>query len=160
MGEIAVTIPQQMTLRDAACLLSRAEVSAAPVTDANGHCVGILPASVFLPWIACGDDSQAPEDALRDCVWCDWQIVEEEVTRKDEVVRHMRAARPLATPEMPLPELLRAMAAAGAHRVIVVDTERRPLGIVSAAHLLAALVHGGEGREPGPARKRPAELIA
>ena len=160
MGEIAVTIPEQMTLRDAARLLSRAKVSYAPVTDRNGHCVGILYASAIVSWVASGDDSGTSADAFHDCVWSDWQVVEEEVSRKDEAYRHMRAARSLATPETSLPDLLRGMAASGAHRVIVVDAERRPLGIVSAAHILAALVHEEEGRESGHDAQRPAELFA
>ncbi len=160
MEEIAVTIPQQMPLRDAACLLSRAKVSSAPVTDSNGHCVGILSASAFVSWVASGHHSGTSVDAFHDCVWSDWQVLEEKVNRKDEAYRHMRAARPLATPETSLPELLRGMAASGTHRVIVVDAACRPLGIVSAANVLAALVHEEEGRESGPAAQRPAELFA
>jgi CBS-domain-containing membrane protein len=160
MGEIAVMIPQQMTLRDAACLLSGAEVCSAPVTDANGHCIGILSASAFVSWVAKGHDTGTIANAFQGCVWSDWQVLGEEANRKDEVCRHMEAARPLATPETSLPELLRGMAATGAHLVIVVDPERRPLGIVSAAHVLAVLVHEEEGRGSGPDAQRPAELFA
>src|SRR5690349_7285088 len=133
MREVAVTIPQQMTLRDAACLLSRARVSSAPVTDSNGHCVGILSESAFVSWIATEHASGRSADVFRDCVWSEWQILAEEENRKDEVWRNMRAARPLAAPETSLPEVLRGMAATGTHRVIVVDAECRSLGIVSAA---------------------------
>jgi CBS-domain-containing membrane protein len=160
MDEILVTIPQQMTLRDAACLLNRARVSSAPVTDSDGHCVGILPASAFVPLVADGQHSETSADAFRDCAWSDWQILGEDGNRKDEVYRHMRATGQLVTPETSLQEVLRRMAEAGTHRILVVDAECRPLGIVSAADVLAVLVHESEGQERGPIARRPAELSA
>src|SRR6516162_1975130 len=45
-----MTIPQEMSLREAARLLSRSSISGAPVVDAEGRCVGVLSASDFVTW--------------------------------------------------------------------------------------------------------------
>lgn len=45
-----VTIPQSMSLPDAAHVLRQANVSGAPVVDAHGLCVGVLTAVDFLRW--------------------------------------------------------------------------------------------------------------
>jgi len=43
-----VLIPHEMTLARAAELLSQARISGAPVVEARGGCVGVLPASDFV----------------------------------------------------------------------------------------------------------------
>jgi CBS-domain-containing membrane protein len=45
-----VTIPRRASLREAARLLRRAQVSGAPVVDEQGRCVGVLSAAEFLRW--------------------------------------------------------------------------------------------------------------
>src|SRR5262245_46733051 len=50
MSREVVTIPQRVSLGDAARLLRRASVSAAPVVDEQGRCVGVLSAADFLRW--------------------------------------------------------------------------------------------------------------
>ncbi len=44
-----------------------------------------------------------------------------------------------AAPQTPLPKLAQMMIDAHIHRIIVVDAERRPIGVVSSTDLLAAL---------------------
>ena len=43
-----MTIPEEMSLSEAARLLSGAHVSGAPVVDAEGRCVGVLSSSDFV----------------------------------------------------------------------------------------------------------------
>jgi CBS domain-containing protein len=43
-------VPCNMSLRSAACRLVRAQISGAPVVDAEGRCVGVLSASDFVRW--------------------------------------------------------------------------------------------------------------
>jgi len=45
-----VTIPANLPLREAAQLLSRTQISGAPVVDSEGKCVGVLSATDFLRW--------------------------------------------------------------------------------------------------------------
>jgi CBS-domain-containing membrane protein len=54
MNRDLAVVPQQMLVREAARLLYRVQVSAAPVADENGRCVGSLsPADIFR-WIEAG----------------------------------------------------------------------------------------------------------
>jgi CBS-domain-containing membrane protein len=50
MSRAVLAIPRRMALRDAARLLWRAGVGAAPVVDEQGRCVGLLSAVDFLRW--------------------------------------------------------------------------------------------------------------
>jgi CBS domain-containing protein len=74
-----------------------------------------------------------PHDVL-----CDSQQVPEEA-RCDEVARYMTKDVVSARPDTPLPELARMMIDAHIHRVLVTDEHERPVGIVSATDVLAAL---------------------
>jgi CBS domain-containing protein len=144
MAKVVVTIPLHMSLCGAARLLSRAEASAAPVIEANGRCVGLLAASAFVPLVASKPGTRA--GAFHECAWSDWQILEGGANREDEVSGHLQGALPLVGPEAPLREIVRAMVETGADCVIVVDAEGMPLGIVSAAQVLAAVAHEGPAR--------------
>lgn len=78
------------------------------------------------------------------CVLVDWQIVELEKLPNDEVRRFMTADPVTVRPETPIHALARIMIDAHIHRVVIVDDERRPLGIVSSTDLLAALAKSNE----------------
>jgi CBS domain-containing protein len=73
------------------------------------------------------------------CVLVDWQAVEVEKLPTEEVRQFMTADPVTVTPDTPIRVLARMMIDAHIHRVIVVDEERRPLGVVSSTDLLAAL---------------------
>jgi CBS domain-containing protein len=70
MSREVVTIPRQMSLGDAARLLRSASVSAAPVVDEQGRCVGVLSAADFLRWAEDG----CPEGADGDVRTCCYQV--------------------------------------------------------------------------------------
>ncbi len=73
-------------------------------------------------------------------VLTDWQ----QVTRNlpvSPVQRYMTADVVTAGPQTTLPELARTMIDAHIHRVIVVDDQHKPIGIVSSTDLLAALAY-------------------
>ncbi len=61
-----------------------------------------------------------------------------------EPVRHYMTADPVSVaPSTPVTTLARQMIDAHIHRVIVVDEDGRPLGIVSATDILAAVARLG-----------------
>ncbi len=153
MAKVIVAVPQHMSLCGAARLLSRAEVSDAPVIDANGRCVGDLAASAFVPVAASAPGTKA--GAFRECAWSDWQILEDGADRNEEVCEHMSVIPPLVGPETPLAEIVRVMVDENVYRLIFVDAEGVPLGTVSAAQALAAVARGGRVREYGPAAGLP-----
>ena len=78
-------------------------------------------------------------------VLSDWQQVTENLP-VSAVRRYMTADVVTVGPQTPLSELARVMIDAHIHRVIVVDLERRPVGVVSSTDLLAAMAYAGDGR--------------
>jgi CBS domain-containing protein len=185
MRRQVITIPEETSLREAAHLLFRTQISGAPVVDAAGCCVGVLSASDFVHWAAEGghglDDSGLPvcpyqlkgrlltgEEAMicklaeGSCAWqemrpttggrhaavcCIPDDVRSDRQRagKDFPVsglrRYMTTDVVTAGPETPLSELARVMIDAHIHCVIVVDEERKPIGVVSSTDLLATLAY-------------------
>jgi len=79
------------------------------------------------PMIICADPH---------CVLCDWQIVEVEKLPDDEVFRYMSPDPVSVTTNTPLPVVAQLMAEKQVHRVIVVDKENHPVGLVSSTDIL------------------------
>jgi len=77
------------------------------------------------------------------CVFADWQVVEVEKLPADEVRRFMTPDPVTVRPDTGLRALARMMIDAHIHRIIVVDEEQKPIGIVSSTDLLAALAYAG-----------------
>ena len=75
------------------------------------------------------------------CVLVDWQVVDVEKLPTDEVRRFMTPDPVTARPATSIRILARMMIDAHIHRVIVVDEERRPIGVVSSTDLLAAMAY-------------------
>lgn len=73
------------------------------------------------------------------CVLVDWQEVEVEKLPTDEVRQFMTANPVSVAPDTPIRTLARMMIDAHIHRVIIVDEDHRPIGVVSSTNLLAAL---------------------
>lgn len=136
MSTQVVMIPQEMSLCGAARLLGRAHVHGAPVIDAMGKCIGVVSATDFLHWM---EKPLARTSHVHNSPCNAWQIVEEnhdatvigDVMTRD-VVKVNRLTR--------LADLARMMLDAHLHRVIVVDDDDRPVGVVSATDVLAAVV--------------------
>jgi CBS domain-containing protein len=75
------------------------------------------------------------------CVLTDWQIVEFEKLPSTEVRHCMTANCVTVPPATSIRRLARMMIDAHIHRVIVVNAEHRPLGIVSSTDVLGALAY-------------------
>src|SRR5687767_2759014 len=89
MSRAVVVLPHRMSVAAAARLLLERQVRAAPVADGPGRCVGVLSAADLLRWAAEGDRADEAGRASAECVWCDWQVVDEEPARRAEVRRYM-----------------------------------------------------------------------
>jgi len=73
------------------------------------------------------------------CVLADWQLVDVEKLPADDV-RHLMTPDPVtAAPTTPIRVLARMMVDVHIHRIIVVDEDGKPSGVVSSTDLLAAL---------------------
>jgi CBS domain-containing membrane protein len=135
MSREIVTIPQGMSLRGAARLLRRARVTGAPVVDATGCCIGVLSTSDFLKLAGLRHDENVSEP----CVCCDWQVMDLHAVPEDAVTQYMTPDPVMVGADMPLAEVARCMLDAHIHRVIVVEDDRRPVGILSTTDVLAAV---------------------
>jgi len=158
MSPASVVVPAAMSLQGAARILGRANVTGAPVVDARGCCVGVISATDFLHWA-----ENAGRKGGGEAVCSAWQILESDDLPEESVRDHMTADPVTAAAVTPIGELARMMLDAHIHRVIVVDAERRPVGVVSATDLLAAIAQADAARraaskpEAQPAARRAAE---
>jgi CBS domain-containing protein len=138
MARDVVLIPKEMSLRAAARLLSRNQISGTPVVDAEGRCIGVVSATDFVRWAEKDKVAATAAPAHTDC-HCAWQVVEPETLPVDQVDRYMTRDPVMVSPLAPIGELARLMLNAHIHRVIVRDERSRPVGIVSSTDILAAI---------------------
>ena len=73
------------------------------------------------------------------CVLADWQMVDVEKLPLDEVRNFMTADPVMVESNISIAELAKMMVDAHIHRVIVVDGEQRPIGIVASTDVLNAV---------------------
>ena len=142
MTRDVITVPQEMSLREAGHLLSRAQISGAPVVDEGGRCVGVISTSDFVRRVEEEEDDRdivvAP---FREGCVCDWEVVDLEGLSADPVYRYMTHDPVLASAQAGIRELARMMLDAHIHRMVVVDAHRHPVGIVTSTDLMAALAY-------------------
>jgi len=138
MSPDLIVIPEQMSLQGAARVLSRAQVSGAPVVDGNNRCVGMLSAVDFLHWAENGGKSAAKCDCS-DTAWKPWQMLDKP-EHAATLVGDVMTRTPVTTPRRTtIGALARMMLDAHIHRILVVDHDGKPVGIVSSTDILAAL---------------------
>lgn len=135
MSRNLVLVPLNMSLQGAARLLSSAHVSGAPVVNDEGRCVGVLSATDFLHWVENGNLRHKPEER----VCHSWHIFEKEASPTDTVGCFMTADPVTVVAGVGIGDLAQMMMDAQIHRVIVVDHNERPIGIVSSMDVLAAV---------------------
>jgi CBS domain-containing protein len=136
-------IPRQMSLQTAARLLSRDQISGAPVVDENGRCVGVISTTDYLRWVERNGRPATERHDHPDPV-CAWQMIDVEALPDDAVSMWMTSDPVTATPDTRIGDLARAMTDAHIHRIVVVDEEWRPIGVVSSTDILAAVARTSE----------------
>jgi CBS domain-containing protein len=161
MNSPDVRLTEKMPLRRAAEALVRAGVHGAAVVDDDGRCVGVLSASDLVRWAlhqtgpvavdpwTCSyreemhgsNDEADPPGACPgpNDLFLEWQMVDFKALPTDDVRHYMTAAPVTVGPATSIGELARAMTDAGVHRVVVVDDQCRPIGVVSASELVEAV---------------------
>jgi len=158
MSRDVVSIPQDMSLRAAAHLLSQAHITGAPVVNAEGQCVGVLSATDFLHWVEEPDQAYLSARAVTAETCCEWQYIDLEAVPADDVRTHMTSDPVTVAPETSIYAMAELMVEAHIHRVIVTDKGNRPIGMVSSTDILAAVARARRDRqEKGPARSRQTE---
>jgi CBS domain-containing protein len=133
------TIPQEMSLREAAHLFLRDRISGAPVVDANGRCIGVLSSSDFVTWA--GKDGHGKVVHFI-APWGEMIDIDDS---PDNEIRYYMTAQPVTVgPTTSIGELAQKMVDAHIHRVLVVVDQNRPQGIVTSTDILAAVARAAQ----------------
>ncbi len=142
MSRDLLAIPRHLSLRAAAQLLSQGRVGGAPVIDDHGRCVGVLSATDFLH--RAKDESGPPSSRSSGCVCADWQMVDLDLLPPNAVAGYMTPDPVTAATTTGIRELARRMLDAHIHRIVIVDENDQPVGIVSSTDILAAVARLGD----------------
>jgi CBS-domain-containing membrane protein len=145
-GEV-IRIPRDIGMQAAARWLGQMHVSGAPVVDEQGRCVGVLSSGDFVTCCAANRTrcSQHRAEANRgpctfpDCVSSEWQMVNVTESIEGMVRDYMTPDPVMARPETPIARLAQMIVDAQIHRLIIVDEQHRPIGIVSTTDIVAAV---------------------
>ncbi|HSF33857.1 MAG TPA: DUF190 domain-containing protein [Candidatus Tectomicrobia bacterium] len=130
MTREVVTVPADMSVLEAARVMAERRLKRLPVVDATGHLLGIVSRVDFLRTVAQG--YPAPEPQPRQ-------------TRPDRRVADvMRTQVPSVSLQASLPEVIDAIVSTRLNRAVVIDEQRRVVGIVTDAELVRRL-----GERPG-----------
>jgi predicted transcriptional regulator len=157
MSGPVLAIPRAMSLRGAAHLLSQAAISGAPVVDDNGRCIGVISSTDFVAWADKGKEASKVHPQSCGCFHSAWEVHDLQQVPTDEVGEYMTADPVTVPQEMEIIELAQIMRNAHIHRVIVVDDNDRPIGVVSSTDILAAVAQAQkpETREAAPMLRAP-----
>ena len=139
MSREVVTIPEKMSLRGAAHRLINARISGAPVVDAEGRCTGVLSATDFVRRAECEARPAGGACSFDHEPYSEWEVIDLEAVPVDEVHATMTHDPVTVAPGVSISKLARMMLDAHIHRVIVVDADNRPVGVVSSTDVLAAV---------------------
>lgn len=136
MTKEPVSVTPAMSLREFQQTLNELEVSGAPVIDSAGRLVGVASSTDMIRRMSEGTLDVPPAfmfDLLSDQGDID-QDFEHDV---DITVQDIMTEDPVSvTAEEPVSAIARLMAENGIHRVVVVDTDRYPIGIITTLDLL------------------------
>jgi CBS-domain-containing membrane protein len=141
MSRELVVLPQELSLKTAARWLARDHISGAPVVDEAGCCIGVLSSTDFVRYLEKEEGAETPHCTLTADVVHGWQMIELEMLPQDQVRNFMTPSPLTVAPNTSIVELARLMLEAHVHRLIVVDEDLHPIGIVTATDILAAVAH-------------------
>ena len=143
MNSPVATISETASMAEAARILAQREITGAPVVDTNGRCVGMLSATDFAMRehrLSQGEEelsfgwAHAVQQESRDASFHIGTIAE------DHVSEHMSPALQTINQTASLINAARIMCREHIHRLVIVDEEERPVGVVSSLDLVAAMI--------------------
>lgn len=119
MARQVVEIRADQKMSRAAEMFTEHEIAAAPIVDQDGSCIGILSATDFL--------KRDRRSAGR--------------SQDEAVTAHMSSAVQTVSASAPLLSAARMMDAQHVHRLVVLDADERPIGVISTMDIVAALLN-------------------
>jgi CBS domain-containing protein len=149
MSAPVLTIPQDTPLREAARLLSKSDISGAPVVDGEGRCLGVLSSHDFVTWA--GKEGKEGKAISFVAPWGEMIAIDD---APENEIRHYMTKQPVTVaPTAPIRELAQTMIDAHIHRILVVGEDNRPCGIVTSTDILAAVARAAAAAPPKGAGK-------
>jgi CBS-domain-containing membrane protein len=155
MSRHVVTIPRQMSLQAAAHMLAQADITGAPVVDEHGRCVGMLSSTDVVRWVDRGE--QRHREAVKPiagCMCCDWEVMDLGTLPPDAVSQFMTPEVVTTTADTRIGTLAFWMINAHIHRIVITDSQGKPVGVVSSTDILAAVARE-EALTAGPTSDAP-----
>ena len=138
MAHSLITISANSTMSEAADVLCEHHITGAPIVDEKGSCVGVISGSDFVHSKAEELDQSPIRHILSKGSYQDAFQIEE--VRQDLVRHHMSPMVHAVRQNVPLLEAAHCMCGEHIHRLIVVDDESRPVGILTSLDLVATLI--------------------
>jgi CBS domain-containing protein len=153
MSAPVLSIPQHTSLREAARLLARSDISGAPVVDGEGRCLGVLSSHDFVVWA--GKDGEARQEGEAIRFVAPWgEMIDIAEAPENEIRQYMTKQPVTVAPTAPVGELAQMMIDAHIHRILVVGEDNRPCGIVTSTDILAAVARAAAAAPPKAAGKK------
>jgi CBS domain-containing protein len=140
MATHVIDVEVNQPIAHAAALLRKHNVSAAPVVDEQGRCVGFLSASDVMAR-QCAPSADSMEENQPETVCHDDNALQVEVV-SGELVRHfMTSAVQTISETAPVFDAARVMMLEHIHRLPVLDEQGRPRGMISTMDIVAAMMN-------------------
>ena len=143
MNSPVATISETASMADAARILAEREITGAPVVNVHGRCVGMLSATDF----AMREHRMSQGEAELSLGWEHTMQQETkeapfqmETIAEDRVHEHMSPAVQTINQTASLINAARIMCREHIHRLVIIDEDERPVGVVSSLDLVAAMI--------------------
>lgn len=138
MSRKVIVVTGNSTMAEAADTLSESQITGAPVVDEWGRCIGILSGSDFIHYKAEELEAAAQRHVLSNQDPQGRFHIDE--VRHDLVRSHMTTAVQTISANCPLTTAARCMCTQHIHRLVVVDEDAKPIGVITSLDLVATLV--------------------
>ncbi len=145
-----VCVDPTTTIAELARMLEQNEISGAPVVDRQGRVIGVVSRTDLVRCCIEGDSQRAPAFMFESLSELGGEGVEEEIPPEPiaSVEDFMSPEPETVRPDTPLVAVGRLLVGARIHRVVVVDEEMFPVGIITTLDLLERLLREEEAHEP------------
>jgi len=146
MSKDVVRLSPRESMADAAETLVDHHITGAPVVDKNGCCIGILSATDFVRERRDQRDGPPKRPAERSTSGSGGDATDFDAVgaTSNLVANHMTPQVRAVSEQTTLLDATRAMCDLHVHRVLVLDDQGRPRGVLSALDVLAAVIHAVE----------------
>jgi CBS-domain-containing membrane protein len=144
MNREIVSVRARQPMCEVAALFRNHEISAAPVVNEHGHCIGIISATDFLSRDAgCGSQHSpgSRQCACRATVGNDDIPSRASLAEDDVVCDWMTKAVQTVAPSTRLAVAAKIMCAQHVHRLVVVEHGQQVIGMISTMDIVSAVVN-------------------